>query len=82
MSALVDSGRRRSRAGLLWLIPAGGLMLLLAPVVLLAGAGNPPCSPVATPAPGVPAGLGGLGSDGLRAAVGRHPRRRRDRHRP
>ena len=59
MSALVDSRRRRSRARLLWLIPAGGLMLLLAPVVLLAGAGNPPCSPAATLAPGVPAGSGG-----------------------
>ena len=58
MSALVDSRRRRSRAGLLWLIPAGGLMLVLAPVVLLAGAGNPPCSPAATLAPGVPAGSG------------------------
>jgi 3D (Asp-Asp-Asp) domain-containing protein len=59
MSALVDSRRRRSRAGLLWLIPAGGLMLLLAPVVLLAGAGNPPCSRVATLTAGVPAGSGG-----------------------
>ena len=59
MSALVDRARRRSRARLLWLIPAGALMLLLAPVVLLAGAGNPPCSTVRTPPPGVPAGSGG-----------------------
>jgi 3D (Asp-Asp-Asp) domain-containing protein len=43
---------------LLWLIPAGGLMLLLAPVVLLAGAGNPACSPVALPVWGVPVGSG------------------------
>jgi hypothetical protein len=33
--------RRRSRAP--WLVPAAAFMVVLAPVALLAGAGNPPC---------------------------------------
>jgi 3D (Asp-Asp-Asp) domain-containing protein len=35
---------RRRHGGAVWLLPAGAFMLILAPVVLLAGAGNPPCA--------------------------------------
>jgi len=40
---VIGSPRRRSTR-VLWLLPAGGFMLILAPVTLLAGAGNPPCT--------------------------------------
>lgn len=50
--------RRRSRAKLIWLAPAVGFMVVLAPVVLLAGAGNPPCSSTATAPTGFPTGSG------------------------
>jgi 3D (Asp-Asp-Asp) domain-containing protein len=43
---------------LIWLLPAGAMFVILAPVVLLAGAGNPPCSS-ATPAMPGPAIAGG-----------------------
>jgi len=44
---------RRGRSKLWWLLPAAGFVLLVAAVVLFAGAGNPPCSTTAG------AGLGG-----------------------
>jgi 3D (Asp-Asp-Asp) domain-containing protein len=50
----------RSRGGtkLIWLVPAVGFMIVLAPVVLLAGAGNPPCTSIASPGTGLPVGSG------------------------
>ena len=63
---------RKRRARWLWLLPAA-FMLILAPVVLLAGAGNPPCQ---TPAPGAantpPGGraLGGMYARPLRLRPG------------
>jgi 3D (Asp-Asp-Asp) domain-containing protein len=55
MSVTVPS---RRRTWLIWLVPVGGLMIVLAPVVLLAGAGNPPCSSTAPAAIEGPAGSG------------------------
>ena len=46
-------GKRRARW--LWPLPAA-FMLILAPVVLLAGAGNPPCQPSAPGTPSTPPG--------------------------
>ena len=57
MTVTVPSGRR-SRTKLIWLVPAVGFMIVLAPVVLLAGAGNPPCSSIAPSPTGFPAGSG------------------------
>jgi 3D (Asp-Asp-Asp) domain-containing protein len=54
----VPSGRR-TRTKLIWMVPAFGLMVVLAPVVLLAGAGGPPCSSITPSPPGFPAGSGG-----------------------
>jgi 3D (Asp-Asp-Asp) domain-containing protein len=49
---------QRSRTKRVWLLPAVGVMAVLAPVVLLAGAGNPPCSSIAPSPTGFPAGSG------------------------
>ena len=49
---------RRRNGRMMWLLPAGGFLLILAPVGLLAGAGNPPCE---TPTP-VPTAAGGGGN--------------------
>jgi 3D (Asp-Asp-Asp) domain-containing protein len=58
MTVTVPS-QRRSRTNLVWLVPAVGFMVVLAPVVLLAGAGNPPCNSIAPSPTGSPAGSGG-----------------------
>jgi 3D (Asp-Asp-Asp) domain-containing protein len=42
----------------MWLVPAVGFMVVLAPVVLLAGAGNPSCSSIATSPAGSSLGSG------------------------
>ena len=55
---IVARPRRRRRSKLIWLLPAGAFMIVLAPIVLLAGAGNPPCSAASAPAAGFPAGNG------------------------
>ena len=54
------SRRRGAAAGrkLIWLVPAVGFMIVLAPVVLLAGAGNPPCTSIAPSPTGFPVGSG------------------------
>ena len=57
MTVTVPSGRR-SRTKLIWLVPAVGFMIVLAPVVLLAGAGNPPCTSIAPSPTGLPVGSG------------------------
>jgi hypothetical protein len=44
----MHSRRRRPGRVLIWLLGVGGFMLVLAPVVLLAGAGNPPCPTTAS----------------------------------
>jgi hypothetical protein len=52
--------RRRRATRRLWLLAAGGFALMLAPVVLFAGAGNPPCPSAlvgASAAGPVPAGM-------------------------
>ncbi len=60
-----------------WLILAGGFMLFILPVVLLAGAGNPPCGAAAGGSPGnvnTPAGgpaSGGMYAQSLRLQPGR-----------
>ncbi len=46
--------QRHARSKAIWLIPAGAVLIVLAPVVLLAGAGNPPCSTANTPTAGFP----------------------------
>ena len=51
--------RRRSRG--LWLLPAAAFMVVLAPVALLAGAGNPPCQPASVDTVTTPAGAAGGG---------------------
>ena len=96
MTVTVPSGRR-SRTKLIWLVPAVGFMIVLAPVVLLAGAGNPPCSSIAPSPTGFPAGSGawiataygppwggikGDGRDRHRPEPHRRPARVRDRRRP
>jgi len=48
----------RNRTKPIWLVPAVGFMVVLAPVVLLAGAGNPPCTSSAPSPTGFPAGSG------------------------
>jgi 3D (Asp-Asp-Asp) domain-containing protein len=50
--------RRRSPTTPIWLLPAVGFAIVLAPVVLLAGAGNPPCTSIAPSPTGFPAGTG------------------------
>ena len=57
MTVTVPSGRR-TRTKLIWLVPAVGFMIVLAPVVLLAGAGNPPCTSIASSPTGLPVGSG------------------------
>jgi 3D (Asp-Asp-Asp) domain-containing protein len=57
MTVTVPSGRR-TRTKLIWLVPAFGFVVLLAPVVLLAGAGNPPCTSTASSPTGLPVGSG------------------------
>ena len=81
MTVTVPSGRR-SRTKLIWLVPAVGFMIVLAPVVLLAGAGNPPCTSIALVANRVAGRVRPVDRDRVRAAVGRNQRVRRDRHRP
>ena len=49
---------RRSRTKLIWLLPAVGLTIVLVPVVLLAGVGNPPCTSIVPSPTGFPAGSG------------------------
>ena len=56
-------------------------MIVISPVVLFAGAGNPPCQ-AAVAGPPLAAGSGPVDRDRLRAAVGRDERQRRHRHRP
>ena len=58
MNAAVLEPKRSKRRKAIWLIPLLGFMLLLAPVVLFAGAGNPPCPGpgAATPNATTPAG--------------------------
>jgi len=47
MTVTVPSGRR-TRTKLIWMVPAFGFVIVLAPIVLLAGAGNPPCASIAS----------------------------------
>ena len=58
MTAAVLEPKRSKRRKAIWLIPALGWMLLIAPVVLFAGAGNPPCpgAGAATPNATTPGG--------------------------
>ena len=74
MTVTVPSGRR-SRTKLIWLVPAVGFMIVLAPVVLLAGAGNPPCTLDRAVADRVSGRVGRVDRDRVRAAVGRDERR-------
>ncbi len=53
---------RRGRAKLWWLLAPTGFMLVIAPVVVFAGAGNPPCPTTATGLAGTsPSGLSPVG---------------------
>jgi 3D (Asp-Asp-Asp) domain-containing protein len=56
-SSTVTAGcnHTQRKRGVVWVVPVGGLLVLLAPVVLLAGAGNPPCTTLGVS----PAGSGG-----------------------
>ena len=74
MTVTVPAGRR-SRTKLIWLVPAAGFMILLAPIVLLAGAGNPPCD-LGSTAPGgvstpVGAATGGMFAQPLQMQPGK-----------
>ena len=71
---------RKSTRALPWLLAAGAFMIVVSPVVLFAGAGNPPCQAAITGA--AAARFRVVDRDRLRAAVGRHERERRHRHRP
>ena len=73
-------GRAPSPRALAWLPAAGAFMIVIAPVVLFAGAGNPPCQ-AATDRPAA-GRVRALDRDRLRAAVGRDERVRRHRDRP
>ena len=64
-TATLEPNRRRTRRKLIWLIPIGAWMLLILPVVLLAGAGNPPCPSTGTPNSSTPPG--GPASGGMYA---------------
>ena len=64
-TATLEPQRRRTRRKLIWLIPIGAWMLLILPVVLLAGAGNPPCPAIGTPNASAPPG--GLAPGGMYA---------------
>ena len=57
MTVTVPYGRR-TRTKLIWMVPAFGFVIVLAPVVLLAGAGNPPCTSIASSPTGLPVGSG------------------------
>ena len=57
MTVSVQSGRR-GRSKLIWLVPAVGFTIVLAPIVLLAGAGIPPCTSIVPAPTGFPAGSG------------------------
>ena len=57
MTVTLPSGRR-SRTKLMWLAPAVGFAIVLAPVVLLAGAGNPTCTSIAPSPTSFPVGSG------------------------
>jgi hypothetical protein len=75
MNAAVLEPKRSKRRKAIWLVPLLGFMLLLAPVVLFAGAGNPPCpgpgaaTPNATTPPGGPA-PGGMFAQPLKLQPG------------
>ena len=71
---------RKSKRALPWLLAAGAFMIVVSPVVLFAGAGNPPCQ--ARQHRSAAARFRVVDRDRLRAAVGRHERERRHRHRP
>ena len=64
-----DAGRRRHRKAP-WLLAAGAFLIVISPVVLFAGAGNPPC-PAAVTGP-LPVGFRPVDRDRVRATVGRH----------
>ena len=53
-----DGSHRRSRTRWIWPAVGIGTMLVLAPVVLLAGAGNPPCASIAPSPTRFPVGSG------------------------
>jgi hypothetical protein len=57
-TAVLEPKRTRKRRKLIWLVPILGWTLLILPVVLLAGAGNPPCpgTGAGTPNASTPAG--------------------------
>ena len=57
MTVTVPSGRR-TRTKLIWMVLAFGFVIVLAPIVLLAGAGNPPCTSIASSPTGLPVGSG------------------------
>ncbi len=64
-TAVGDATHKRSK--LAWLAGGGGAFtfIFLAPVVLFAGAGNPPCSPGASTVSGAPITAGGTGHGGF-----------------
>ena len=62
--------QQRPRSKAIWLLlPAAAFMIMLAPVVLLAGAGNPPCQPTSVSVPTGPA-TGGMFATPLQLQAG------------
>ena len=75
-TATLEPKPKRKWRKLIWLIPIGGWFLLILPVVLLAGAGNPPCPGpgAATPNATTPAGgpaPGGMFAQPLKLSQGK-----------
>ena len=74
-----DDGRRRHRKAP-WLLAAGAFMIVISPVVLFAGAGNPPCQAAVTGAASRRVWF--LDRHRVRTTVGRDERERHHRDRP
>ncbi len=75
-TATLEPKPKRKWRKLIWLIPIGGWFILILPVVLLAGAGNPPCPGpgAATPNATTPAGgpaPGGMFAQPLKLSQGK-----------
>jgi 3D (Asp-Asp-Asp) domain-containing protein len=58
MTALVGEAGRRKHRKAPWLLAGGAFMIVISPVVLFAGAGNPPCQPAVAGPPLSAAGSG------------------------
>ena len=65
MTAAVMEPKRRKRRKAIWLIPLLGWMLLIAPVALFAGAGNPPCPGAGAATPNATTPPGGRAPGGM-----------------